>query len=623
MHTCFKPLVLATAIASLSHSISANELLEEIVVTASRNEMPLRQVGASVSVITSADIQLQGHNALMDALRTQPGIAVSNSGGPGKQSSLRIRGEEGYRTLVLIDGVEMSDPTGTQVGTPFQDLQSGGEIDRIEILRGPQGFIYGADAGGVVNILTITPDTGFAGDAGIDVGNYNSEQLHGHLAYGAEAADVLISVSDFATDGFNAREDDSSGETDGYDNTTLHSKFGLNVNPQTRATLVARRVEAESEYDACGYPTTHNCVSKSQQTIGKLAINYNGEKQDHSLAYTRTEVDRSSHTNNTKTFATSGHLNKAEYTGSYQWNSALTTVFGSDYKNETVDVIDDDDLARDQLGVYGELQAGLADSVYLTGGARFDDNDDFGTHTSMRVSAAWLPIQTQNTQLKTRTSIGNGFRAPALQEIAYNQSGAAFGNAAATELKEESSQGVDVGIEWYRSLDNHQRFSLEATVFYQTIEDEIYFDLVDFSGYLQSDGESKSRGLELAGDYQLNPILAIFANATYNTTKTRDDQARIRRPERVANLGVRLTFREDTLRLLANLRRVSDAVNEIYGVGRKPLDDYEVLDISVNWKLGSFLISGRLENATDEEYQEVTDYNTAERSAYLGATYRF
>src|SRR5690606_17824284 len=96
-------------------------------------------------------------------LRSQAGISVSNSGGAGKQTALRIRGEEGFRTLVLIDGVEVSDPTAPQVGPLVENLTAGSEIERIEVLRGPQGFIYGADAGGVIQVVTRRAQEGLQG----------------------------------------------------------------------------------------------------------------------------------------------------------------------------------------------------------------------------------------------------------------------------------------------------------------------------------------------------------------------------------------------------------------------------------------------------------------------------
>lgn len=144
-----------TALPSVGHAQSVAEVRpEEIVVTSSIIPMPRRQIGTAVSVIEGTDIQLRGYEGLADVLRTQTGIGVTNSGGPGKSTTLRIRGEEGYRTMLMIDGVKAVDPSAPQVAPDFDSLLTTGDMERIEVLRGPQGFMYGADAGGVVSIIT-------------------------------------------------------------------------------------------------------------------------------------------------------------------------------------------------------------------------------------------------------------------------------------------------------------------------------------------------------------------------------------------------------------------------------------------------------------------------------------
>ena len=122
-------------------------------VTSSRVEQSYEDLADIDHCLSSEDIEQSGYHQVSDILRTLGGAGVSNTGGMGKASSLRIRGEEGYRTLVLIDGVDVSDPTATQVSPNIEHIMLDA-VDRIEILRGPQGFIYGADAGGVVNILS-------------------------------------------------------------------------------------------------------------------------------------------------------------------------------------------------------------------------------------------------------------------------------------------------------------------------------------------------------------------------------------------------------------------------------------------------------------------------------------
>ncbi|MFB1034820.1 MAG: TonB-dependent receptor plug domain-containing protein, partial [Sinobacterium sp.] len=161
-------LALAISTALFAYPIFALETneeneMEKLVVVSSRIAMPLREVATSVSLVTQQDIDARGYANLTDVLKTQPSISASNSGGIGSTTALRVRGEEGYRTLVRIDGVDISDPTGTQVGPQLAHLQSA-NISRVEILRGSQGLAYGADAGGVINIYRGSPTDQFSGN---------------------------------------------------------------------------------------------------------------------------------------------------------------------------------------------------------------------------------------------------------------------------------------------------------------------------------------------------------------------------------------------------------------------------------------------------------------------------
>ena len=127
--------------------LHAQERLQEVVVVSSRTALPLREITSSVSILDAEAIRLQAQPSLSELLRTQPSVNATNTGGVGKATTIRIRGEEGFRTLVLVDGMDISDPSAVQVLPLVQHL-IGSHFDRVEILRGPQAFIYGADAVG-------------------------------------------------------------------------------------------------------------------------------------------------------------------------------------------------------------------------------------------------------------------------------------------------------------------------------------------------------------------------------------------------------------------------------------------------------------------------------------------
>ena len=602
-------------------ALQSEGTLEDEIIVSSKIVVPIREIGTAVSIITAEDIQLSGYNSMAGLLRTQAGIAASNTGGAGKPTALRIRGEEGYRTLVMIDGVELADPSGTQVGPTFEHLLAAGDIERIEILRGAQGFIYGADAGGVVNILTRTGEGPMTGEASLGYGDYDTRQLEGNLSGGSATGDYFFSISDLSSDGYNSRTSDTDLiDDDGYENTTLHAKAGWTPTEDLRIQLVARDIEAENEFDRCGFPVTNDCLGFISQTALKLSGDYSAGRFSHSLALANTDIERSDVWAGAESFTTDGSIHRIDYTGSVEVDSTSTFVYGAALEREQVTTSSRDNLDRAQMGTYFEYQTQFNDTLFVTAGARRDDNDDFGKHTSVRVSTAYLQRLGDGATLKYRTTYGTGFRAPSLSEIAHNNGPFAFSPTSAVRLLEESSSGFDVGIEYVELSGLY----LGATYFNQVIEDEIFFDLANFSGYLQALGSNLSRGIELVFERSISRQWDLLGNLTVNDTENQEGQQRIRRPKHLANVSVRFSSTDDRFRLLANYRFSRNSVDELFGIGRVPLDDYQVLDISATFRVGERLKAfGRLENVTDEDYQEVTGFRSGGVAAYAGARVRF
>lgn len=583
----------------------------EHVLVSSRVAEPIRQVATSVSVITEEDIQLRGVVSLADLLRYQAGIGVSNSGGPGAVTSVRIRGEESFRTLVRIDGVDISDPTGTQV-QPQLAHQLTNNLSRVEVLRGAQGLVYGADAGGVINITSGTMQEEFAGSLAAEAGRYDTYNLNADVGGNQDGFDYYFSASDYSTDGFNRRTLDSENpDIDGYDNETYHTKLGYAINDEWSVSLVGRHTEGSAEYDGCGFGDTfgHDCVSDFEQQNLRGALNYNGYFGEHQLAYSKTLVERESFNSGVQDFFAKGNVERVEYLGQNRINESSNLVYGVDWEQENVT---SSALSRSQLGYYVEYQSALQANWFVTAGLRHDDNQDFGEYTSYRLSSAYL-IPVGDNEVKLRTTYGTGFRAPSLFEINYN---ANFGFAPATDtpLGEEKSAGFEAAVEYWTASGS----TLQAIYFNQRIEDGISFDLANFSGYVQTLGLARSEGLELIADWAVNDMVNLVANYTYNDTHDVAGSQRVRRPRHLANLGVEL--HQDRWSGLANLRVSRDSID----AGNTPLESYEVLDLSVTYQLqNSLTLTARIENVFDNNYQEVTSYQVAGRTINAGFRYNF
>lgn len=607
----------ALAISCAANAQAQNSKLEEIVVTSSRVEMPLRQVGTSISVINAVEIQQRGFTSLYEVLRSQPAIAVSNAGGTGSSSALRIRGEEGYRTLVLMDGIDISDPSGPQSSPRFEQLLSAG-IQRVEILRGPQGLMYGADAGGVINISSATPEDGFKGQLSAEAGRYQSQQLAANIAGGNETIKFAVSAVDIETDGYNSKTTDNVlGDDDGYENTTLHARVQWDITDALSVHLVGRDVSGENEYDNCftaSFSSTDTCGDDYDQSAIRVAANYQTDHTTNQLSYDLSTTDRTFYSDNIESFSTEGEIERTSYLGSFFVNEAVKLVYGIDRETESIND-GSGNKERDQQGYYAEYQGSFGNNLYITAGLRYDDNDDFGTHTSYRVSGAYL-FDLSGGELKLKSTYGTGFRAPSLSEIAYNNRPGAYAPAADVELQEEQSKGYDIGLSWYAD----SGLIVEAVYFDQTIDDEIYFDLIAFSGYLQGNGDSQSKGIELITEIPLSAALTLNGNYTYNNTKDYSGENRVRRPEQLANIGLDWRGMNEKLVLGLNVRGAYDAKS----TSGADLDSYEVVDINASYEVTRQLqLFGRIENLLDETYEEVPTYSTSRAAVYAGLRYSF
>lgn len=588
-----------------------DDLTEEIVVTSSRVPIPLRQIGTSVSVMDEFEIEAHGNLSLTDVLRQMPAVGSSSNGGIGKTTAVRIRGEEGFRTLTYIDGMRLQDPSATQIGTNFSQLLTDG-IGRIEILRGPQGLAYGADAGGVINIATRSVEEGFSASFDGQTGEFGTNQFAGNLAGRGGGVDYFLSVTDFETDGFNTRDIDTVlMDDDGYENTSFHGRVGFEITDEWRVDLVHRDVDGENQYDGCfdsvTFQTVHTCTNDYELSATRVGLEYNSEAFSHLLSFTTTESDRQNFTSGTPSFGGLGEQERIEYIGSATELPGFDLVFGADHQEDV-----NNGRGRDNTGLFLEYLSDFSDSLFFTAGVRHDDNDDFGTNTSYRVSGAYL-IDMNSGTLKFKSAIGTGFRAPSPSEIAYNSS-SGFPPASLVDLIQEESEGWELGVEYFSG-----ELRLEAVYFDQDIENAIFFDLAAFSGYLQDMGTSNSQGVELTAEYPISDSLRINGNYTYNDTERPNGTQRLRRPEKLFNLGILYAGMDGRLNINVFYRYQADSLDS-----RGPLEDFGVLDLTASYQLSDNIrLYGRFENAFDEEYEEIIGYNTARSAAYVGINYQF
>jgi vitamin B12 transporter len=459
-----------------------------VVVTATRTPQPLDKTGSSLSVISGADIDTQQQQFVTDALAQVPGLNVSRSGGPGQTTSLYIRGAEAGESLVLVDGIRISDPSAPDGAAVLGDLLVN-NISRIEVLRGPQSTLYGSDAiGGVVNVLTERGGTQpFQGTLEGEGGTYGSYRLNGAAHGTVGALDYGGAVNYYDTRGISAAcACDGNSEPDGYRN------FGATANLRFHASdtlsIDLRGFYTKSHTDIDGFPPPNFTFmddpefGRNQLLAGYAAVTDSllDGRVTQRLALVGSDSDRRYYGvfgdappfafSPARNFFAQGGATRAEYQGVIEADANNEVTYGAETQLSTIQTASIFDLSptpttgRDRLtGYYGQWQSTIARQLTLTGGLRYDDDREFGGHTSYKLAAAWR--LGDNTLL--RANYGNGYKAPTL----YQQF-SAFSNPFGP-LQPEKADGWEVGFD-QDFLDKRVRASV--TYFNRNEHDLIDFD---------------------------------------------------------------------------------------------------------------------------------------------------
>ncbi|WP_176491107.1 MULTISPECIES: TonB-dependent siderophore receptor [Microbulbifer] len=603
---------ITAAIAPAAAATSA-EPLEQLSVTASRTEIPKAELGVSVSVLTRVDIERLGYASLLDVIRTLPGVSVSNNGGPGKVSAVYLRGESQFRTLVLLDGVNIADPANTQVAAQFQHIRAR-DIERVEVLRGPQGMMYGAGAGGVINIITRRANEPLEIEAAIEAGRHDTRQGSVRVAGKGERLHYAVDLAQHDSAGFNSRESDTDGERDGYYNQSASARLNFVASDALNLEAQLRHQDAETEFDSCysGFLTSNDCLDLFTQQSVRLAAQYRQGQTDQEFAASRQEIDRDSLSEGVSSFAVNGRIDELNYLG-HTTLAAGEFSWGAEFEQQGYRG-SASALALDSIGVFGEWRGEFAGALFYTVGVRRDqlENED---HSTWRATLGYPMSLPDGGEFKLRGSVGTGFRAPSPFEVAYNLA------EGVAPLGPERSRGIEVGAEYRRA----QGLRAELVLFQQRVTDTIVYDYSlgtsGWGAYGQDDGESESSGAELSLAGALGAQLEWNFSGTWLDATDSSGEQRLLVPQRVFNLGLAHDLLDGRLTLGGNWQRVEDRISppSNWGAASERLDDYSKLDLNARYRWSeALLLSLRGENVLNTDYREVAGYNTTGAALYAG-----
>jgi vitamin B12 transporter len=584
---------------------------ETIVVTASRVPQDIRTVGSSISVITADEIAKFQERFVLDALRTTPGLDAAQSGPPGGNASVFLRGSDSYQTMVLIDGVPVNDDSLPESLFDFDHLLTT-DVQRIEVLRGPQSTMYGGDAiGGVINIITNRRSEGLAASGLVEGGSYGTSLVNGSVSGGIDNVSGYVNFTRYGTDGFPAANVLRGNHLpDGLQTTQVTAGGHAAASDWLSFDLALRSADSEAGYAGTDFTTNLPIDSPNEARTHERSGRLSATMSLFDGAFTGTASVMDSITRrHTLDFlygetTYDGERRKADYVLSGKVVEWLRFVGGLSWQQDRAHTSYDDSRSTITRAVFAELQAEPVENLHLTAGGRVDGHSTFGDFGTYRLTAAYN-IDATGTKLHAAT--GTGFRAPTLYELYDSFSGNPL-------LKPETSRSWEFGID----QEIEKIAVLKLTYFDQSINDRIDFNPVTFVSF--NSGHTTAKGVELEADINPWPTVEVRGVYTYDLTEDLATGAQaLRRPRHSGSL-IAAWQATDALDLTLKLHIVGPRID----YGGVNLPGYATADLGAEYKITPHItVEGRIQNISDARYEEIYGYGTAGRSVYGGFAVKY
>ena len=622
-------------------------VIPDVVVTATRTAQAISKAGSSITVLHEEDIAKASPGTMSDLLRQVPGVSTTQAGGAGATQTVRLRGMDARHTLVLIDGVRVNDPSTPSGEFDFSNLILT-DIERIEVLRGPQSALYGSDAmGGVINILTRKGQGAPKFRLQAEGGSFGTKSVSGSVSGGNDVVSYAFGASTYHTAGFS-----SYGyrvgrlksivpwglEPDAAVRQALTGKINVKLTDHWGLELAGYGAFNKTQFDSAfgRFPDT---PSQSEATLLNGHARLTGNTLDgfwkHTLTAYGNQTNRDSRSVSyfgfggfpPAVFGTDygyrGTRQGVEYQGDLNFGSFGIFTFGaktereglrSDSQNVLPAVgfkVIDDKAKLVTNAAFIQHQITLFERLHLSLGGRIDDVQKSETFPTWRATAAY-EIFESNT--KIRASAGTGAKAPSLFQL-YSR---LYGTPT---LEPETSFGVDAGVD---QLLFNGRLLVSGSVFLNRYRNYIDFAASptckpqQFFGCYINVARAETSGFE--GSVKANVIEdKLDVKLVYTHLHAVDrvtGKLLARRPENEGRISLIYTPIKD-LTIEPSLLLVGDRYSSPNQNLR--LQPYARLDVRVDYRVNDNLsVYLRGENLTQARYEEVRDYGTAGASIYGG-----
>ena len=583
--------VIATLLGTPVMGVAADiSTADNIVVTATRNEIPLDDAIVPISVITRADIELSLATDLAELLRFEAGIDLGRNGGPGQATSVFIRGAESNHTLVLVDGVRVNP--GTLGGAALQHI-SPEMIERVEIVKGARSALFGTDAiGGVINIITRRAEDRFF-ESSFGTGSFDARSVNVSAGTNGDAGEFGIALDWQDTDGYAPRID--SDIESGYDNLTVNM-YAAREFGSSDVSLRHWRAEGNVEYlDFFLSPVDQDYenlatalqvdTDLSDRTASKLIV-----------SHMRDDIRQ----NQSPDFVESSRVSLDwQITRAFDTHTVTGGVYLVDENAETLSFGSAFDEDTDVRAVFVQDQIN-AERQRAFIALRLTDHETFGQQTTWNLEYAF----DLTDDWSINAGLGRAFRAPDATDR--------FGFGGNPDLDPEVADSAQLGLR-YRPGSRH---SFDIELYSTDVEDLIEFDFATFA--LLNIDDAEIRGAELAYEYRGDSFTVRSEFVAQQADNGGTGDRLLRRAERSATLSFIRDFGQHRL----GVSLLASGDREDFG-GAK-LDSYVVANLTGQFNLSEqWQLNARVENLFDEEYQTAANFRMQELSGFLELRYRW
>jgi len=621
-----KSIVLCALVFITGRFIWAEDIdLERIVVTPSRTEELNEATASSVTVVSSKTINERGAFAVKDILRGTNSLDIAGTGGFGSATSVFLRGASAGQTRVMIDGIKIYDPASTDASYDFAHLSTD-NIERIEILRGPQSSLYGSDAmGGVINIITKKgygkPKISLLTEGGSfytyrEALEINGQQDKLHFSLGASRLD---------TQGFSkAKEKNNNPENDSYQNTNISLRLDYDLMPDLTLGIINRYAHSRSEGDDYDYlndkpiDDPDRLLWNNEWLASFLLEQKISDYYKHKFQFSETRSYREGK-DDTDEYERDWYNGK---TYQLDWQSELEiftfdkVVMGVNYLKEIADtyyyhnVYGESDFPKSTSNIKGlfvENKLHFFDNLYFNAVYRIDDHSTFKDYDTYKFELSYL-IDKTDTRIKGL--LGTGYKSPSLYQLsAPMMYGLPVGNP---NLKPEESESYEIGIE--------QGLFKRKILFDITNFHTHYNNLIDFvfgTGYVNL-SKARAVGIESNLRFKKDNLTCRLGYTWLDTENKESGDELLKRAKNKANLEFNWDLTKWNLNFnLGYVGHRTDYKNKL-------LKSYTLANLSLNYKINKiWTVFGRIENLFNEKYEESSGYQTALFSIYGGIKTEF